>query len=291
MITSVIEHPSVLESFRYFEKLGVTVTHLPVTEEGMFDPTVFRNALRKETVLVSLMNVNNEIGTLQPLAEIGKVILKFRKEHQTPFPYFHTDASQGILFIEVDVEKLHVDLLSLDAQKIYGPQGVGALFVRRDVSITPLYHGGSQEKGLRPGTQNVAGVVGFGEAFALALKERESETVRLRKLQEVFVAELKHTIPEARLNGPLENRLPSNVNFSIPGKDSAFLVLQLDAKGVAAATRSACIRGGNESYVVKALSNEKERASSSLRFSFGLYTTEEDVKRAVNILANIVKNG
>ncbi len=286
-ITTKIEHPSVLDWFAYFESKGAPVTYLPVDKDGLVSTSELSLALRSETALVSIMSVNNEIGVIQPVAELGKIILNHRKKTNRPC-LFHTDASQAMLFCEMRVEKLHVDLMAMDGQKIYGPKGVGALFIKRGVKIEPIMRGGRQEKGLRPGTQNVPGIVGMEEAIRLAAFQREDETARLRKLRDYFVGELKSKIPSVEINGSMEKRLPNNLNISIPGFDNTYLALSLDAAGIGVATRSACIQEGKASYVVSALGKEEKSASSSIRFSMGLATKKGHLDSVIKVLSKIV---
>ncbi len=291
-ITSAIEHPSVLDVFGYLEKSrGVNVDYIGVTSEGIFDIDEFRRKITAKTNLVSVMMVNNEIGTIQPILEIGKIILEKKKENggTDSAPYFHTDASQAMFFNKIDVEKLHVDFLTMDAQKIYGPKGVGALFIKRGVVISALIRGGRQERGLRAGTENVPGIVGMGKAFELMALQREPESLRLLELRNYFIQEVGQEIPKARINGGLDNRLPNNINLSIPGFESEFLALQLDAIGIAVATRSACIQVGSGSYVVRALGKDETETTSTLRFTMGKYTTKDDVDCAISALKKITK--
>jgi cysteine desulfurase len=292
-ITSAIEHPSVLDTFKYLEnKRGVSVDYIGVDTNGIFDLTEFKNKVTENTTLVSVMMVNNEIGTIQPIAEIGKIILERKKQNglknnERNFPYFHTDASQAMLFIKMDVEKLHIDFLTMDAQKVYGPKGVGALYSRRKTMFSPLIRGGRQERGLRAGTENVGGIVGMGKAFELMANNREGESARLRILRDYFVDLLKEKMPNAKVNGSLDHRLPNNINISIPGFESEFLALQLDAEGIACATRSACIQSTTGSYVVRALGKGEAEVMSTLRFTMGKLTTSEELDYTVDILKKI----
>jgi cysteine desulfurase len=292
-ITSAIEHPSVLDTFKYLEnKRGVSVDYIGVDTNGIFDLTEFKNKVTENTTLVSVMMVNNEIGTIQPIAEIGKIILERKKQNglknnESNFPYFHTDASQAMLFIKMDVEKLHIDFLTMDAQKVYGPKGVGALYSRRKTMFSPLIRGGRQERGLRAGTENVGGIVGMGKAFELMANNREGESARLRILRDYFVDLLKEKMPNAKVNGSLDHRLPNNINISIPGFESEFLALQLDAEGIACATRSACIQSTTGSYVVRALGKGEAEVMSTLRFTMGKLTTSEELDYTVDILKKI----
>lgn len=290
IITSAIEHPSVLDCFRRLEEKGARVSIVPVDALGVLDMKAFEEVLSPETVLVSIMMVNNEIGTVQPIAEIGNMLAAYAKKHGTKKAAFHTDASQAPVYLNVDVDLLHVDLLTLDAQKMYGPKGVGALYVRNGVSISPIFWGGKQERGIRPGTENVPGIVGMAQAFAIIEEERAAEYVRVKALQELFLTRIAETIPSALVNGSLEHRLPNNVNISFPGKEAQFVVLQLDAAGIMASTKSTCFGDDGEgSPVVRALAEDSSRANSAVRFTFGRFTTEADIERVVEVLARLVQ--
>lgn len=291
-ITSAIEHPSVLDVCRYLETVRkVKVDYIGVDSNGIFDLVELKRKITPATNFVSMMMVNNEIGVIQPIAEIGKIVLECKKENkstQSNGPYFHTDASQAMLFNKIDVEKLHVDFLTMDAQKVYGPKGVGALYIKRGVKISPLIRGGRQEKAMRAGTENVAGIVGMGKAFELMAEARESETTRLLALRNHFVESLIKEVSGAEINGSLDHRLPNNVNVSIPGHESEFLAIQLDAVGIACATRSACIQTNTGSYVVRAMGKNDDRVMSTLRFTMGKNTTKEDLDYTISALKQIV---
>jgi cysteine desulfurase len=235
--------------------------------------------------------VNNEIGTIYPISEVSKTVQKFKRNHkiQGPYPLIHTDASQGLMYLKITVATLGIDLLSIDGQKIYGPKGVGALFIKRGVTLAPFLIGGSQEFGLRPGTVNIPLIIGFKKALELADEHREREVERLVELRDLFVAELTDKVPRADINGSLENRIVNNLNVSFPGMNNENLVVRLDVKGISCGTRSACISdNGKGSYVIRALGKSEEHATSSLRFSLGAYTTEEDVHYVIAKLRDIV---
>jgi len=284
-ITSAIEHPSVLDCFRELERRGVRVSYLPVTPEGIVPLRAFEEALTPKTVFVSVMLANNEIGTVQPIAAMAKILAQKRKSgfFQLPtsifqIPVFHTDASQAPLYLDVSPARLGVDLLTLDAQKVYGPKGIGLLYKKRGVEIAPILHGGSQEQGLRPGTENVPGIAGFAEAMTIAFEEREREAPRLVSLRDHCVDGILRIARGAALNGSATERLPNNVNISFPGRDAEWLALELDARGIAVGTRSACMSSKEPgSYVVAALGKGKEYATSSLRITLGRATTVEDI--------------
>lgn len=300
-ITSVIEHSSILECFRELEKRGAEVTYLPVDSGGIVDLSAFKKALRQETVLVSIQYANNEIGTIQPLSEIAKIIRNFRKRLisniQYPIssakvilPLIHTDASQAPAYLDCNVEKLGVDLLTLDGHKIYGPKGIGALYVRRGTPIAPIVFGGGQEKNLRPGTENVPLIAGLTKALEICANERQKEFSRLIKLRDyIYSSVLQNTRIDDVLNGSAVSRLPNNLNFSIKNVDTEFLTLQLDAKGIAVSTKSACLGGGDGSYVVSALGGEKWRSTHTLRITLGRFTKKSDIQYFLKVLSKILK--
>lgn len=293
-ITLGIEHSSVLEVLRALESEGVNVSYCGVSDEGVINMDEFRSLLSEETALVSVMLANNEIGTIEPLAEIAREIKRFKqsKKSKSMFPLLHTDAAQAPLYLNVDVGKLGIDLLTLDAQKIYGPKGVGALFVRKGVEIGPVIFGGGQESGLRSGTQNVAGILGFAKALEVAGREREKETSRLRELQKYFFEQIQEEVPIAKINGSVkpEVRLPNNVNISILGVEGDYLTTFLDKKGIAASSASACLSDGVDgSHVIRALGHGEERSRSALRFSMGEGTTKKDIDVVISALREVVK--
>jgi cysteine desulfurase len=287
IIVSSIEHPSVLECVRELEKRGAEVTYVPVGNDGIVSPKDVKEALRENTALVSVMYANNEIGTIQPIAEIAKVI-----RHSKSKPLFHTDACQAANYLDMNVLRLGVDLMTFNASKMYGPKGVGALFVKRGIKISPVIFGGGQEKGIRSGTENVAGVKGFAEAMRITERMKAKESARLTKLRDLFIKEILKKIPAAVLNGNAENRLPNNVNISISDIDAESYVISLDARGIAASTGSACANiahDGKVSHVVESLGFGRDRAASSLRFTLGRNTTKEEVEKAVKVLFDLVK--
>jgi cysteine desulfurase len=281
IITSAVEHHAILEPCRFLEERGWEVTYLPVDRYGRVDPEDVRRALRDETVLVSVMHANNEIGTLQPIAEIARIC----RERGV---LVHTDATQSFGALPLHVDELGVDLLSASAHKRYGPKGVGLLYVRKGTRILPLMRGGSQERGRRAGTENVPGIVGFGRAIAIALEEREAEQARVRRLRDRLVEGLLR-IPGAHLNGHPTERLPNNVNVSFEGTESETLLLNLDLAGIAASSGSACTAGSLEpSHVLRAIGLPEELARGSVRFTLGRWTTEEEVEEAIRATAEAV---
>ncbi|MDO8626386.1 MAG: cysteine desulfurase family protein [Candidatus Magasanikbacteria bacterium] len=289
LITSVIEHHSVLDVVNNLETEGCLVTKIKVTPAGLVGVKDVVSAIKPETVLVSIMFANSEIGSVQPIAEIGRAILRYRQERNTIYPFWHVDACQAVGLFDLDVNKLHVDLMTINASKIYGPKGVGVLYARSGVPLKPIMQGGRQEWGLRPGTENVAGAVGLATALKLAVKNRIRDYKNLSILQSLFYSELSKKVPGARLNGPAfgPNRLPNNLNFLFSGIDGETLVLYLDAAGVSAATGSACATGeASGSYVLRALGRSEREARESVRFTMGRQTTKNDVIHAIQAITS-----
>jgi cysteine desulfurase len=283
IITTAIEHHAVLETGKFLEKRGFKVTYLPVDKFGMVAPDDVRKAITPETILISVMHANNEIGTIQPLAEIGRIA-------REAGVCFHTDAVQTAGRIPVDIDELGVDLLSISAHKLYGPKGIGALYIRKGTRITPFMHGGGQERGRRAGTENVPGIVGFGKAAELALQEMNEEATRLIELRDRFIAELQKRIDNIHSNGHPVKRLPNNVNVSISFVEGEAMLLNLDMAGICASTGSACSSGNLEpSHVLLATGCSHEQAHGSLRFTLGKWTTGADVEKVLDILPPIVK--
>lgn len=296
-ITSVIEHPSVRDCFKNLEKQGASVTYINVDKQGFIEPSDIKKSLTDKTVLVSIMAVNNEMGSIEPIKEISKEIKFFRKnkEKNNNLPYFHTDASQAWLLPNINVEKLGVDLLTLDAQKLYGPKGVGLLYKNRNVEMKQFIIGGNQELNMRPGTENIPLIVGFAKAFEIVRACQKKEAVRLSVLRDYFIIQLQKTIPNLRLNGPegkdIDRRIPNNINVSIPGMDNEFMVISLDESGVFCGTRSACVgNNGETSYVIKSLGKNDEVVKGSLRFTLGKFSKRKDIDYTVKVLYKIVKN-
>lgn len=294
IITTAIEHHAVLHPCEQLEKEGFEITYLRPDKTGLVTPKQVREALRDDTILVSIMYANNEIGTVEPIANIGREILKWRKEQAGVFPFFHTDACQAAGVLELDVEKLHVDLMTMNGSKIYGPKGVGTLYKRRNVPLVPLIFGGGQEMKLRSGTENVPGIVGFAKALDLAQKNRGTENKRLVELRNYFYNELKKHISKIRLNGPnLDDetmRLPNNLNISILDIEGEALLLYLDEYGIVCSTGSACTSESlNPSHVLLAIGLPYEYAHGSLRFTLGKCTTKQDIDYVMNYLPDIVE--
>lgn len=251
VITTTIEHSSVLDIFKYLEKHGAEVTYVEVNENGLVSADDVKNEIKDNTVLVSIMMANNEIGTIQPVDEIGKIISPLKKGRDIPL-YFHTDASQAALYMKVNVETLHADLITFDAQKMYGPKGIGFLYKKRGVKLQPIFIGGNQEFGLRPGTPNTPFIVGFQKAFEMAEEQREKNNKQMTELRDYFIDELEKL--GGILNGDPKKRLPNNLNISFQGQDGEFFVISLNEKGISCSTKSACLgpnTGG--SFVISAL--------------------------------------
>lgn len=288
ILTTQIEHHAVLEPCKELEKQGVEITYLGVDKEGLVKISALEKAIRQNTVLVSIIYANNEIGTIQPIAEIGKLLQTIHYKLQTKI-YFQTDAVQAVNYLDCDVEKLGVDLLTLSAHKIYGPKGVGALYIKQGTPISPLIYGGGQESGLRSGTENVAGIVGLGKAIKEVEKSKK-DIKRIEKLRNKLIDGILKNIPQAKLNGSRECRLPNNVNVSIPGAEGESMVIALDQEGIAVSTGSACSsRSLEPSHVLLALGLSPKEAHGSLRFSLGKYTREEEINKVLEVLPKIVQ--
>ena len=283
IITTSIEHPSVLNTCRYLEKHGFNITYLPVDKYGIVSLDYLRKSITCKTILISVMFANNEIGTLQPIEEIGKIA----KENNI---YFHTDAVQAIGNIPINLEKSHIDILSLSAHKFYGPKGIGALYIKKGTSIDPLIHGGSQENSMRAGTENLANIVGLGKAIELATSDINKYNKKLLYLRSKFIKDLLATIPNIKLNGHPKYRLPGNVNISFNNIDSEILKYFLDVENIYVSTTSACSEKNlNLSHVLKAIGLSDEEARSSLRFTLGESNTEEDINYTIRKINNIIK--
>jgi len=299
IVTTVIEHPSVLENCKMLEESGqAEVTYVKVGKNGIVDPKDIKEAIKENTVLVSVMYANNEIGTIQPITEIAKEIRHYRKNSLNKnLPYFHTDACQAMnyLFTE-NMEKLGVDLLSFNSSKIYGPKGIGVLYKKDSVKISPIYAGGGQEFGLRSGTENVSLISGLALAMEITSKIKEKESTRLSLIRDYGISkllELSDSSFKITLNGDRVNRLPNNINISISGISSELLVIELDAKGIKVSEKSACHSSDeNSSYVIKAIRKickRGEEEEGSLRISLGRQTTKKDIDKLVLELRKILE--
>jgi cysteine desulfurase len=291
IVTTKIEHHAVLEAVLHLErKESFEVTYLEPDRDGLITPEQVESALREDTILVSVMYANNEIGTILPISEIGKRIQKWRENHKRPELLFHTDACQATGYLDLSVNHLYVDMLTLNGSKMYGPKGSGLLYVKRGIKLQPLQFGGSQEQGLRPGTENVAGIIGLAKALELVQSQREQETKRLIELRDYFIAGLQNKIKKTRVNGHLTERLPNNVNISFMDIEGEALILYLDHAGIYASTGSACTSASlDPSHVILALGLPYEVAHGSIRFSLGHETTKEDLDYVIETLPPLVE--
>lgn len=282
IITTKIEHHAVLHTTEFLEKNGFRVTYLDVDENGLIDLNQLKNAICDKTILISIIFANNEIGTIQPIKEIGEIA----KEHNI---LFHTDAVQAVGNVKIDVKELNIDLMSVTAHKIYGPKGVGALYVKKGVKLFPYIHGGGQEKGRRAGTENVAGIVGFGKAMELAVSNIDKKAEKISKLRDLYIDTVLKEIPYVRLNGHRTQRLCNNANISFRFIEGEALLLSLDLVGICASSGSACTSGSlDPSHVLLAIGLPHEIAHGSLRITFGDFNTEEEVYYIIEKLKEIV---
>ncbi len=291
IVTAAIEHHAVLEPMQHLaRKEGFELTVVPVERNGIVDAQKVIGAIRPDTTIVSVMLANNEIGTIQPVEEIGREMEKMRRDGRAPHVVLHTDACQAAAYLPLDVAKLHVDLLTLNGSKVYGPKGIGLLYAKRGVKLQPLMFGGAQEKALRPGTENVAGIVGLQRALELVEEQRQKDIEHLRPLQTMLIDGILNTIPKTRLNGDRGQRLPNNVNISIMDLEGEALILYLDAAGIYASTGSACTSASlDPSHVILALGMPYEVAHGSIRFSLGRSTTKRDIAYVLKALPPLVQ--
>lgn len=282
IITSKIEHPAVLETCKQLEKEGFEVSYISVGENGIINLEELKNAIKPTTTLITIMFANNEIGTIQPIEKIGKIA----KEHNI---IFHTDSVQAIGSVEIDVEKLNIDSLSLSAHKFYGPKGIGVLYVKKGVKFNKFINGGHQERNKRAGTENVAGIVGLSKAMELAYRDLEEHNKKIKELRDYYVSQVKEKIPYIKINGDMEKRLPGNSNISFRFIEGESLLLNLDLKGICASSGSACTSGSlDPSHVLLAIGMPHEIAHGSLRISIGKYNTKEEIDYVVESLVEIV---
>lgn len=283
IITTKIEHHALIHACEYLEKEGFQVTYLPVDEYGLVSIEDVKNAITDKTILISIMYANNEIGTIQPISEIGKLA----KEKGI---YFHTDAVQAVGSVKIDVKEQNIDMLSLSAHKFYGPKGIGALFVKKGVKLINFVHGGAQERGRRAGTENTPGIIGLGKAIELATDNLEEQSKRIMDLRDKLIKGVMDKIPYTRLNGHPVKRLPGNANFSFQYIEGEALLLNLDMKGIAGSSGSACTSGSlDPSHVLLAIGLPHEIAHGSLRLSLGTENTEEDIDYVLEVLPEIVE--
>lgn len=289
IITTAIEHHAVLECCEFLKKRGFEITYLPVDEFGVVSSDAVSKAITDKTILVSIMHANNEIGTIEPIAEIVKAV-KVRNNELGVRIYFHTDAVQTAGHLPIEVNELGVDLLSMSAHKLYGPKGVGALYIRQGTRLTSFLHGGSQERGRRASTENVSGIVGFGAAAEIARQELAVEAEKLGKLRDRLISGIITSIPGTTLNGHPSWRVPGNVNISVNSVEGEAMLLSLDLAGIAASTGSACASGSlSPSHVMLAIGRSPEMAHGSLRFSLGKQTTAAEIDTAITELKKIVE--
>lgn len=302
IVTTNIEHSAVRELCLYLEKTNkAEITNVPVGVDGIVDPKEIKKAIKKNTVLVSVQYANNEIGTIQPIREIAKVIRQYKKENTDSVVLFHTDAAQAVQYCNINVQQLGVDLLSCNGSKMYGPRGSGILFKKHGIPFTPIFYGGHQEGGLRPGTEDVGRAVGLAKAFDITRAIAYAETIRLTEIRDYFIDELYKIMPDMVVYGSPIERLPNNINIAIPGYISETIVIYLDAQGICVSEKSACQSdSGVDSYVLEALEYARISASQtlsvpipsgtgSIRFSLGRSTTMSDIDHTVATLRDILK--
>ena len=282
IITSKIEHPAVLETCKQLEKEGFEITYISVDEKGIVDLEELKKSIKPTTILITIMFANNEIGTIQPIEEIGKIA----KGNNI---YFHTDSVQAVGSIKIDVQKLNIDSLSLSGHKFYGPKGVGALYVKTGVPFEKFISGGHQERNKRAGTENVAGIVGIGKAIELAYENLDEYNKKIKELRDYYVKQVEEKIPYIKINGDMEKRLPGNSNISFRFIEGEGLLLNLDLKGICASSGSACTSGSlDPSHVLLAIGLPHEIAHGSLRVSIGKYNTKEEIDYLIENLMEIV---
>lgn len=285
IITTQIEHDAILVPCKQLEKKGVEVTYLPVGKNGVVDPKSVVNAIKDNTVLISIMYVNNELGSINPIQDIVRMAKKKNKDI-----IFHTDATQAVNFLSCSVKDLGVDMMSISGHKIYGPKGVGLLFIRKGIPITPLQAGGHQERSIRSGTLNVPGIVGLGKAIELAVKEMDKNNKKISKLRDYFIKGVLKNVPDIILNTDVDNSVSSHANFCFVGAEGESILLYLDAEGIAVSTGSACASGSLEpSHVLLAIGIEKEIAHSSIRFTFGKHNNKEEIDYALSVLPSAIR--
>ncbi|MDO8435876.1 MAG: cysteine desulfurase family protein [bacterium] len=284
IVISQIEHPCIMESAKWLESQGFEITRMAVDKFGRINPEDINKAIKKETILVSIIHASNEIGTIQPIVEIGKIC----KEKGV---YFHTDSSQSLGKIPIDVNLMNIDLLTASSHKMYGPKGAGLLYIRKGTKIEPILHGGGQESGLRSSTVNVAAILGFAEACRISKKEIKKEAERLQKLRDKLIRGILTRVPNSHLNGHPKMRLPNNANFWFEFIEGESIIIQLDLLGVAGSTGSACSSIKLEpSHVLLAIGLKHEQAHGSLRLSLGKWTTEKEINYVLKVLPGIIKN-
>lgn len=283
IITSSVEHEAVLEPCKSLEKKGYKVTYLPVNSEGMVDPDDVKKSITKDTCLVSIMFANNEVGTIQPIDEIAKIC----NENKVPL---HSDAVQAIGKIPIDLKELHLSAMSISSHKINGPKGIGAIYLKKGLKIEPFVLGGGQEDGMRSGTENVAGIVGFGKACQIAKSKMQQNISHMKCLRDNLVENVLREIPHTTINGHNKKRVPNNAHFTFLGVNGEDLIIKLDENGIAASTGSACsVRVQKASHVLKAMGFSHEQITGSLRLTVGILNTEKEIESTVDILKKVVR--
>ena len=283
IITSSIEHDAILEPCKKLAQNGFDIDYLPVDQFGMIEYSDLKNHISEKTSLVSIMFGNNEVGTIQPISEISKIC----NEHKVPF---HTDAIQAVGKIPIDVKELDIDLLSISSHKLYGPKGIGALYIKNGIDITPEILGGGQEHGLRSGTENVASIVGFGKACEIAKNNLNENISQIKKLRDTLVEKVLNEIPEVILNGHSHSRLPNNAHFTFLGVNGEDLIIKLDEYGIAASTGSACsVNTQKASHVLQAMGFSHEQITGSLRLTIGIFNNQKEIEQTVSVLKKVVK--
>ncbi len=282
IITSKIEHPAILETCKQLEKEGFEITYLNVDKNGIIDFEQLKNSIKETTILISIMFANNEIGTIQPIKEIGTIA----RENNI---YFHTDSVQAVGSIKIDVKGMNIDSLSMSAHKFYGPKGIGALYIKKGITFQKFMNGGHQERNKRAGTENVSAIVGMGKAIEIAYRNLEKHTKQIKELRDYYINQVKENIPYIKINGDMEKRLPGNSNISFRFIEGEGLLLNLDLKGICASSGSACTSGSlDPSHVLLAIGVPHEIAHGSLRISIGKYNTKEEIDYVVECLVEIV---
>lgn len=289
LITSQIEHKAILEPAKSLEKEGYRVTYLPVTREGMVRLSDLKKAITPKTALISIMYANSETGAIQPIAEIGKLVKKINAQRRNKI-FVHMDAAQAVQYLNCNIDWLGVDLFTIAGHKIYAPKGIGALYIRKGTPIIPIQEGGSQEFGLRSGTENVPYIVALGKAVEMVVKNREKVSQKLTQLRNQLIETIEQDIPHCQLNGPQgDKRLPNNINFSFQGAEGESIVLALDMEGIAVSTGSACTSQDlKPSHVLTAMGIPPEIAHGSIRITLSKYNTQEDIEKLIKVLPEVV---
>lgn len=289
-ITTTIEHSSILEVFLEIEKRGGETTKISVSKDGIVDLAELKNAIKKNTVLVSIGIANSEIGTVQPLSEVAKILKDFKNANKH-YPYLHVDCGASPLYLNLDINRLGIDLLTLDASKIYGSKGSGMLYVKSTTQIKPIIFGGGQERGLRSGTENLSAISGLVCSLEEAFLNRQKESERISEIRDYGISEIQKNFPNSEINGSIKHRLPNNINVCFKGLDAEFATIQLDLLGISCSYSSSCmtLKDDFSSYVIRALGKDKECSKSSLRFTFGKDSKKSDIDFLISALKKVVK--